>query len=67
MAVVTNNGRVVGTLLLDPEGTNMGIDYDPKIDHQFWSESQRKFLKKYPTGTKIENKDIDLSDVKLDD
>lgn len=67
MAVVTNNGKIVGKLLLDPEGINMGISYEQGIDHVFWSESQRKFLKKYPTGKKIEDKDIDLSDIKLDD
>jgi len=67
MAVVRNKGRVVGTLMIDPAGTNMGINYEPKLDPQFWSESQRKFLKVYPTGTKIEDKDIDLSDIILED
>lgn len=67
MAVVRNKGRVVGKLLIDPEGTNMGINYEPGLDPQFWSESQRKFLKVFPTGKKIEDKDIDLSDIVLED
>jgi hypothetical protein len=61
MAKVTLNETIVGELLIDPQGTNMGINWDPECNEETKAIAWNKFMKSYPTGSKIENRDINLS------
>ena len=60
MAIVKFNGQVVGDLLIDPAGTNMGINWKADCPGEVKDAAWNKFMELYPTGSKIENKDITL-------
>jgi hypothetical protein len=61
MANIIYNGTIVGQLLIDPAGTNMGIQWGENCENNIKAELWNTFMKNFPTGQKIENKDIDLS------
>jgi hypothetical protein len=60
MANVIYNGKVVGELLIDPAGTNMGINWADSCDQPTRDAAWNIFFKNYPTGNKIENTDLNL-------
>jgi hypothetical protein len=61
MASVIYNGNVIGQLLIDPTGTNMGIQWAENCENTIKAQAWNTFMNHFPTGQKIENKDIDLS------
>ncbi len=61
MANVLYNGVVVGELLVDPSGTNMGVNWNSNIDPEVKKAAWDIFMSKHPTGQKIENKDLSLA------
>jgi hypothetical protein len=58
MANVIYNSKVVGQLLIDPAGTNMGVEWVEGCDIDTRELVWNKFMTLYPTGRQIENKDV---------
>ena len=61
MANVIYNGKIVGTLLIDPQGTNMGVQWNDSVSSEEQTAAWHKFMDAHPTGSKIDNVDILLS------
>lgn len=58
MANIVYNNRIVGELLIDPVGTNMGIQWTDGCDSEIKAKVWNKFSIEHVTGKLIENKDI---------
>ena len=63
MANIIHKNQVVGQLLIDPVGTNMGIQWDQNIDQSLRDKIWNKFFSEYPTGLKIDDVDLVYDDV----
>lgn len=63
MANIVYNNIIVGQLLIDPAGTNMGIQWHEECDSEIRAKVWNKFNTEYRTGTKIANTDIEYSNL----
>lgn len=58
MANLIYKDQIVGQILIDPVGTNMGIQWDSNLDQELRDSIWNKFFAEHPTGQKIEDIDI---------